>query len=251
MGMESENYKTHLSILERGVFFVLKSARFIQNTFSLVYWHAIALPILWAVYIIFGDHKHGYRRITFRRENWTQFIVGKIVTGVLKVNQWLSGLRSPHEFYQMLLTWNPVIPLIALKLKKPDPKKTFIFYWLGKESTEHKGLYDLENEIMLGTTEIAGAFRILKKASDKEEKNIQVLCAWVAGENAGDEFTVKQYPFEKGTPDQIYFPPKVVIIAFDIILSLSAASIVIWVVSELWGDILKPYILKLLGIVAV
>jgi hypothetical protein len=93
----------------------------------------------------------------------------------------------------------------------------------------------LENEVLLGTSEVSGWFRILQKFKSTNVKEIEIDCVWISGDSAGTIFTIQKYPSSyKDIPDQIYFPPKIFVWLFEILLSFSAASAIVGIIHFLW-----------------
>jgi hypothetical protein len=79
---------------------------------------------------------------------------------ITRLNGALNGLKGGHNSYDLLLTWNPTFPLIALNIRNEGKKKNYWIDWLGEESQEQKDTYALEESIAFGTSEIAGHFFI-------------------------------------------------------------------------------------------
>lgn len=237
----------HLGIIQRITFVLLKISRRIQSWVSFLYWRILCNPLLWLGWKAWGEKNNQIRTINFYQEKKLSYTYGKILYSALKVNSWLNGLRNPYSSYEFLLTWNPSIPLIALK----KVKTTYQIYQLGKESREQKGAYPLIDGSVISTSDVCGHFMITNKECKGESpERVDIECIWLSGEQKGQKFNIGHLGFsleKKGQiiPDSIYFPPNAIIWIFEILLSISAVAVLIGVCVQVYKYI-HPYLEKIL-----
>lgn len=229
-----DNIKTNLGILQRVAFFLLRLISFLQiSILSQFIWYVISRPCLYLAWVFFGEKKENIRYIIFYNQKRPHRFFGKALKIILIICGKINGLSHRYSAYEMLLRWNPAIPLIALKHKKT----TWSVRWLGKET--QAGWYNLEDDRYLSVLEKDGHFMIIKKATgNKTPGMVCIECVWLTGENRGKVFTISDHFWKESdqpSPEIIYFPPKPVAIIFDCIVSLGAATLLIGSVIHGWS----------------
>jgi hypothetical protein len=188
MNGSGEKLELHLGVLQRVAFFILKACRFFQNSISMIYWFVVERIFVYSAWrILDGDTHEKLRRIRFFKKNPVAYAYGNFLKYLIIFNGWLNGLHGSYTSYDLLLRWNPSIPLIALKHKKA----TYSLYWLGHEYQNEKGVYPLIDMSSLGISDIYGHFIIVsKKLGHRNPSQVLIDCVWLTGEHQGEKFTI-------------------------------------------------------------
>jgi hypothetical protein len=232
-----EKIEIHLGILQRVIFSILKLARLFQYILSALYWNALGAPLAYIAWKVWGDTHNKLRRIHFYKKKKISHIYGLFfVKYIIGLNGWLNGLQSRYSSYDFLLKWNPSVPLIALRHKKA----TYSISRLDYEKEDEKGLYPVIDGASLGTSEVCGFFIIAHKyLPDQNPIKVSIDCIWLTGAHSGEKFTVNKYGILNNQksgihPDAIYFPPKIVVWVFEIIISMAVIVALLNIAYQVW-----------------
>lgn len=226
----------HLGIFQRIIFALLKSLRCIQNFFSEVFWNSFGKILVFIAWKISGDEDHGYRRIIIKKSDKFRYFLGITIEKIMLLNGWLNGLKGHYSSYELLLRWNPRIPLIALKHNKTN----YIMQRLGHERIGEPGIYPVENMSSFGTSDVYGHFMITdKKVIDGRPGTVAIDCIWLTGEKLGEKFTVDKFTFSQDRnqtlPDYIYFPPKLIVWLFEALILIGSATTFWSIIDHAWN----------------
>ena len=235
----------HLNLLHRIIFFFLKASRIIQDILSQIFWKLIGVPLTYLASIVCPDGRRGEKYILFKEEKFHHKVLWKIYDAVMWLNHVLNGLRSRYISYQLLLQWNPNIPIIALK----SVETTWTIERIGKKHKERNG-HPVLNLNWLGTSKKCGEFKIIDKRIKEVygEDEVVIDCIWLSGKDIGKKFPLTKHGSlekdeNKYIPDSIYVPPKIIYLIFDVIVSLSALTALIEFSIQAW-KLLNPFLSK-------
>ena len=241
-----ENLKLHLGIVQRAAFAILKTARLFQSAISQVYWSIFVKTTLWVGWVICGRKRNKeVKIITLYQEKRISFLYGKLLGFIMKPNGWLNGLKHAYSSYDLLLGWNPSVPLIALK----QVNVTYSLNILGEEYVEEnrKGWRPVLDGASIGTSTVCGHFMITNKFIETGDIQKTVIeCVWLTGEHKGQKFTMSEFGVsinnrKQNSPSSIYFPPRIIVWLFEVIISISAVAALVGAAMHVW-----PYILNIL-----
>jgi hypothetical protein len=93
-----------------------------------MFWNVIAKPLIFFAWVVGGRRESdSFKRITFKKKQVVYYNLGKLIKMITRLNGALNGLKGGHNSYDLLLTWNPTFPLIALNIRNEGKKKN---YWI-------------------------------------------------------------------------------------------------------------------------
>lgn len=248
----TENINLHLNILHRISFLMLRTFRRLQDILSGAFWKIFVLPVIYIGWKIWGVEGKKSKILDLRTEFLLPKLYWRLCKHLFSINSTLSGLKNRYNFYDLLLRWNPSIPLPTLRNKKTN----YVLHVLGKENSERKGSFPLIDTIFVQHSSLSGSFKIINKKLDSN-KEVVIECVWVSGEKTGESFEVDKLgglnKEDQETPDIIYFPPAVIIWSIDTILSVGAIVTLGGIAYHLWGYFLdtnyyNSFIKNILGL---
>lgn len=221
-----DNIHLHLGFVQRVLFALLKLARQIQDLIAETYWKLFCVPLLFLAWKINGakSREDGSRHIYCHKDKKVSFVFGFLIRWMLIFNQFLNGLRTKYSAYELLLTWNPKVPLIALQARK----HAYTIHILDAEDPDNKGIYPVIDLVSISTSTVSGYFAIIEKRLDGENPSrVQIDCVWLTGDTKGQKFSINWLgnltnPKRQTSPDSIYFPPYFIVWFFEMIISISA-----------------------------
>jgi len=164
-----------------------------------------------------------------------------------RINSMASGLRSKYKAYQLLLRWNPNVPIIALKEDRVNFSVQLLF---GRTESGGRNV----DFCWLSSTKKSGTFQIVEKNSSEanNQQSIDLKCVWLSGDNVGKIFTIKRNLAFKDLSkddgfDSIYYPPRWLIIALELTASATAILTLLRLTKEIWQptvEILKSFLIE-------
>lgn len=214
-----------------------------QNTISKVFWWLFIKPPLGIAKCVNVDKNSSDSEQSETNANFTTLdlykLSHKILWGYLqfgfKINSVLGGTVSRFDYYKKLINWNQSIPILGYV----DDKTTFAIQLL-MEPIEGRRKADIT---FLSVTKYVGTFRIVSKelVSGENQGEITVTGVWTSGSSIGKSFNLSRHFIDNRKqsvcPSSMYFPPKIIICTFELIMSASAILVVIqlfkWILEQL------------------
>jgi len=175
---------------------------------------------------------------------WHHKAIWTYLQSIFKISKIISGISGRFDLYAKLLTWNHKIPLKGYV----QDKTTFTIEQLGKWNQDKtaRGI----NATWLSSNKFQGKFQIIDKElrEIRNTNEVVIKCLWISGVDIGKMFTLEQFPsLQDGeavqAPTVIYFPPKLLILLAETVISAGAILALIKLVCESW-KLIAPHLIE-------